>query len=225
MASFGDRNYVEDIRSSIDGVPIMDNVCMAILRWILLGRFVLLPPAFMELQKDVHETWVQDVSNVPQSLALVGWIIADLSVFGMLHYWRKHSDKYVWLLESIFIPTFFEALSGVLSAGINIYAGDWKLTSSSATALLVSTAAVLVCGALAWRYSRKVAVKKFHHHVQSGTTASYENRLIEYREKSLAVWMPLLFSWMILAGFILLPGSLKTELDSDETLVFRSTPM
>ncbi|KAH9949661.1 hypothetical protein B0H21DRAFT_726688 [Amylocystis lapponica] len=69
-------------------------------------------------------------------------------------------------------------------------------------------------------------MKKFHHHVHGSTTTSYENRLIEYREKSLAaVWMPHLFSWMILAGFILLPGSLKTELDSDEALIFRSTPL
>lgn len=42
------------------------------------------------------------LANNPSRL-LVGWVIADMSILGLLYYWYKWSSHYIWLLDHIFM--------------------------------------------------------------------------------------------------------------------------
>ncbi|KAH9949693.1 hypothetical protein B0H21DRAFT_726900 [Amylocystis lapponica] len=57
------HNYSKDAERA-DNVSPVDNTAVALLRWILLAGFVLLPPAFVQLSLDAHETWAQNASHL-----------------------------------------------------------------------------------------------------------------------------------------------------------------
>ncbi|KAH9949692.1 hypothetical protein B0H21DRAFT_726896 [Amylocystis lapponica] len=85
-----------------------------------------------------------------------------------------------------------------------------------------------VCGALALAYSCMVCTAKHSDTILRWSAVReprtrYQQLLKEYHERSLTkIWMPHLFAWMLLAGFVLLPGTFQTELESRERSVLPS---
>jgi hypothetical protein len=87
-------------------------------------------------------------SNNSLSLGIVCWVVGGIGLICLI--WC-HSDNYVWLLDSIFIPGTFDGLSGLISLFVNIYGSSDGVHygATSIASLAVVGGYTVTCGVMA----------------------------------------------------------------------------
>lgn len=157
----------------LDSVPRWHNILVAICAWLLLAGFVIFPGTFTSIQSiDEQDTgfnnierWIlTQVKNLP--LLVVAGVCCGLGAFGMICFWIRWRNNYVWICNRVFLPGTLHALAGLLSTLINVYTAQQKQWSITArVSAIVEGACLGICGALFALYSGWVLerVKKRHN--------------------------------------------------------------
>src|SRR6266849_2373716 len=87
---------------------------------------------------------------------------------GLLWLGLRHSDNYVWLLGSIFIPGIFNGLSGLISTFVNLYGSEDGVDYGATTiaTLVITGGCTVICGSLAVIYTVLKIIAVRHHERQ-----------------------------------------------------------
>lgn len=146
---------------ALDKVPRLHNILAAFFGWLLLAGFVVFPGTFTSVQAelasssssstappDVARALLLDRIDNPPLLvvAAVACGAGALGLLGLAVRWRRN---YVWLLGRVFLPAATNALAGLISTLVAVYAqkgGDWSIMARVTGA--VEAGDLVVCGVL-----------------------------------------------------------------------------
>ncbi|KAK3945906.1 hypothetical protein QBC46DRAFT_360027 [Diplogelasinospora grovesii] len=194
---------------SLDKIPRLHNILVSCFTWILLAGFVVIPGSFNSLRRLEATTQGEVVPGSPAVNAILGSVAADVSVtvvgFAFMLVglagacwlgwrWRRN---YVWLLNKLYMPVLLNALAGVITTLVNVYAqqrGGWN---PQAIVAITVEASVLALSALlfgVYNFWLLEKVKGRHYHDQTtmmvprsgygdGDRKSFMARVKEVKEK------------------------------------------
>ncbi|KAJ6512635.1 hypothetical protein C8R45DRAFT_1087783 [Mycena sanguinolenta] len=237
-ASQMDTRYVRMLLA-IDDIPSVYNILANFFTWILLAGFVLFPGTFTSLQKNPQLSAIGvSAANVVKHVTLyvIAWVCTGVGAAGMIYLWIRWRSNYIWCLNRIFLPGFMNSLAGVLSTISSILGTqNATLSISSKSTIIVTTAVAGICGILTAFYMlvlvqglknehiRKVG--KQHAGKRGEGYAELDRRKGGYVNMLLALdsipsyynLFSQFFTWILLAGFVLFPGTF-TNLQQDKEL-------
>lgn len=141
----------------LDKVPRLHNILASFFGWLLLAGFVVFPGTFTSVQDELSSdpglagtaaaALLDRVDNLPLLVvAAVACGIGALGLLGLALRWRRN---YVWLLNRVFLPAATNALAGLISTLVAVYAqkgGSWSIMAKVTGA--VEAGDLAVCGLL-----------------------------------------------------------------------------
>lgn len=176
---------------ALDAVPKWHNILSAICAWILLAGFVIFPGTFTSIQdidenaedwNDVERWILRRIKNIP--LLVAAGICCGLGATGMIAFWFRWRNNYVWVCNRIFLwvwypygterdiythlhnrPGTLHSLAGILSTVINVYTAQdkqWSITAK--VSVIVEGACLVICLTLFLFYSEWLLAKVRKHH-------------------------------------------------------------
>ncbi|CAG8902296.1 unnamed protein product [Penicillium egyptiacum] len=154
--------------------PWRYNVLASTANWVLLAGYLVIPGTFTSLQKskslehkldanDTGKTILDTIQNPPILGIACSFLILGAVGMGALGWDRRHN--YVWLIDRMFIPTFFNSVAGLITTIINIYTarnGDWPIMAvltASITAVMALTSFVLI---MVYQFGKLERIKEEH---------------------------------------------------------------
>ncbi|KAF7370568.1 hypothetical protein MSAN_00689200 [Mycena sanguinolenta] len=237
-ASQMDTRYVRMLLA-IDDIPSVYNILANFFTWILLAGFVLFPGTFTSLQQNsqlsaIGVTAVNVVKHV--TLYVIAWVCTGVGAAGMVYLWIKWRGNYIWCLDRIFLPGLMNSLAGVLSTISSILGTQNATLSISSTSTIIVTSAVAGISGILTAFYMLVLVRglknehirkvgKQHAGKHGEGYAELERRKGGYVNMLLALdsipsyynLFAQFFTWILLAGFVLFPGTF-TNLQQDKEL-------
>jgi hypothetical protein len=189
---------------SLDRIPRLHNILVAVFVWVLLAGFVVIPGSFTSAKRKQEGETVQipigggsggDGSGGGAKLALtpantaamvVGFVCIVAGTFGSAWLALRWRRNYIWLLNKLYMPLILNALAGLLAAVTNVYtqqAGEW---STQAIVTAVTEASILVVNVLLffvynwWLLQR---VRSDHEEAVSGGREKKEKKRKSKKEK------------------------------------------
>ncbi|KAF7312680.1 hypothetical protein MIND_00282400 [Mycena indigotica] len=169
------------------------------------------------------------------SLYVIAWVCTGIGAGGMLWLWLRWRNNWIWLVNRVFLPGFLNSLAGLLSTlSSALGSQDRTFSVASKSTVIVTSAVTGICGLLAAFYLLvPIRMMKNQHDRQvgkqhagkhgagySGTRprlpgrhgsqmdTKYVNMLLAL--DSIPMIYNLLtnfFTWILLAGFVLFPGT------------------
>lgn len=94
----------------LDSVPAWHNMAVAIAAWMLLASFMILPGTFATIQEidaenggftDIEQWVLSRVRNLP--LLVVAGVCCGLGALGMMAFWLRWRNNYVWICNRVFL--------------------------------------------------------------------------------------------------------------------------
>lgn len=169
----------------LDAVPKWHNIAVAIAAWILLAGFVIFPGTFTSIQSinedgtqgyNGVEQWVLSrVKNLP--LLVVAGVCCGIGAIGMILFWIRWRQNYVWVCNRVFLPGTLNSLAGLLSTIVNVYTAQnhqWSITAK--VSAIVEAGCLAICGALFIFYSNWMLARvRKEHNKEFDTTGDYDD--------------------------------------------------
>ncbi|KAE8371414.1 hypothetical protein BDV26DRAFT_302789 [Aspergillus bertholletiae] len=158
----------------LDYIPWFYNVFASAGHWVLLAGYLVIPGTFTSLQKskalneslennNVGHAILKSIQN-PPLLGISCFLLVLGSILMAWLAWERRNN-YIWLISRLFIPTFLNALAGLITTLVNIYtaqSGDWSimaLLTVIATGLsMVSSLALIII----YKFVKLERVKQEH---------------------------------------------------------------
>ncbi|OAT10613.1 hypothetical protein BDBG_17388 [Blastomyces gilchristii SLH14081] len=150
-------------------IPILHNMLAAFFTWILLAGYLVFPGTFTSMRassalqpgadKSVPTNMVAHVvQNTP--LLWIAAICCLVGACGMFWLWKIWKDVLTWVINRLIMPSFLNALIGMINTIIAVYTGKgghWSVPAIVTASLTASsTAVMLVLFLRNFLYLRKV---------------------------------------------------------------------
>ncbi|KAG9245165.1 hypothetical protein BJ878DRAFT_419812 [Calycina marina] len=153
---------------NLDTIPRLHNIMAAFFSWIMLAGYVTFPGTFTSLQgidahSSVGKAILEDAKSLP--LLYVAALCSGFGGLGMLWFWWRWRKNFVWLVNRIFLPGCLNALAGLISTLVNVYAqqdGKWSITAWITAAVTGGIAVVMGVLFVFYNFVILRSVKKSH---------------------------------------------------------------
>ncbi|KAI9673504.1 MAG: hypothetical protein M1817_002968 [Caeruleum heppii] len=132
----------------LDEVPKWHNILIAFCTWVLLAGFVIVPGTFTTLQKAdavkegagnnaVEHAILKTVRNAP--LLWIAGLCCVIGALGMVSFWIRWRNNYVWVISRIFLPGLLNSIAGLISTLVNVFTAQKGVFSISAKVTTIVT--------------------------------------------------------------------------------------
>ncbi|OCK74620.1 hypothetical protein K432DRAFT_252713, partial [Lepidopterella palustris CBS 459.81] len=125
------------------------NALASLFTWLLLAGYIFFPGTFTSLRSsnaakgEAGEAVLHAVQNV--GLLWAAGILCVISVVGMVWLWWRLHENFAWVLQRIFLPTFINSITGLITTIVNIYTargGGWSVTAKATIAVTGASAGI-----------------------------------------------------------------------------------
>ncbi|PWY96005.1 hypothetical protein BO94DRAFT_552807 [Aspergillus sclerotioniger CBS 115572] len=159
----------------LDYIPWFYSVLAGAGHWVLLAGYLVVPGTFTSLQektKDLDEVLTKDsveesVIKAIRNPPLLGISCSCLALGVTLMLWLswERRNNYIWLVNKLFIPTFLNAMAGLVSTLINIYTaqgGDWSIIAIMTVIATGLSMVVSMTLTIFYKFCKLESVKREH---------------------------------------------------------------
>lgn len=189
---------------SLDRIPRMHNILVAVFVWVLLAGFVIIPGCFTSARnKQEGEDTVQipvgaggadgkKLSLTPANTAamVIGFVCIVAGLFGSAWLALRWRRNYVWLLNKLYLPLVLNALAGLLATLTSVYTqqgGEWS--PQAIVAAIVEGSVLVLSAILFFVYNYWLLQRVKNDHEEAATTSEWEkDEKKEKKEKKGRRW-------------------------------------
>ncbi|KAH8909468.1 hypothetical protein BR93DRAFT_392897 [Coniochaeta sp. PMI_546] len=128
-----------------DRVPSTVNIIAALCSWWIMAGFLVLPGAFVSLEKSkILQAQPDLTQHIHVVLPLLGALSFVSGACGICYLWKRFRHNYVWLSSRLIIPTLASTTNCLYIVLVNIYTAQDGFWSWPAYFAVTSVALTMV---------------------------------------------------------------------------------